>query len=51
MTLLFQSMNYVNLKFMYGNLAGLLIGSGLYIIYTYLLNEDKIEEEKLKKVY
>ena len=43
--------NYVNLKFMYGNLAGLLIGSGLYIIYTYLLNEDKIEEEKLKKIY
>ena len=43
--------NYVNLKFMYGNLAGLLIGSGLYIIYAYLLNEDKIEEEKLKKIY
>ena len=43
--------NYVNLKFMYGNLAGLLIGSGLYIIYNYLLNDDKIEEEKLKKIY
>ena len=40
--------NYINLKFMYGNLAGLLIGSGLYIIYTYLLNDDKITEEKLK---
>ena len=43
--------NYINLKIMYGTLAALLIGSGLYIIYTYLLNEDKIEEEKLKKIY
>lgn len=43
--------NYINLKFMYGNLAALLIGSGLYIIYTYLLNNDKIEEEKLIKAY
>ena len=40
--------NYINLKFMYGNLAGLLIGSGLYIIYTYLLNDNKLNEEENK---
>ncbi len=43
--------NYINLKFMYGSLASLLIGSGLYIIYIYLLNDEKIVEEKLKKSY
>tara|TARA_B100000424_G_scaffold169719_1_gene130670 strand:+ start:3593 stop:4030 length:438 start_codon:yes stop_codon:yes gene_type:complete len=43
--------NYINLKFMYGSLASLLIGSGLYIIYIYLLNDEKIIEEKLKKSY
>jgi hypothetical protein len=36
---------------MYGSLASLLIGSGLYIIYIYLLNDEKIVEEKLKKSY
>ena len=40
--------NYINLKFMYGNLAGLLIGSGVYIIYTYLLNDNKLNEEENK---
>jgi uncharacterized membrane protein YfcA len=38
--------NYINLKFMYGNLAGLLIGSGFYIIYNYLLNDNKLKEEE-----
>ena len=40
--------NYINLKFMYGSLAGLLIGSGIYIIYTYLLNDNKLNEEENK---
>lgn len=40
--------HYINLKFMYGNLAGLLIGSGVYIIYTYLLNDNKLNEEENK---
>ncbi len=42
--------NYINLKFMYGNLAGLLIGSGLYIIYTYLLNDNELIKEESKVI-
>ena len=38
--------NYINLKFMYGNLAGLLIGSGFYIIYNYLLNDNNLKEQE-----
>ena len=40
--------NFINLKFMYGSLAGLLIGSGLYIIYTYLLDDNKLNREEIK---
>ena len=35
---------------MYGNLAGLLIGSGLYIIYTYILNDNKLIKEESKVI-
>ena len=38
--------NYVNLKAMYGALSFLLIGSGLYIIRTYLMDDKKILEEE-----
>ena len=38
--------NYINLKLMYGNLAGLLIGSGFYIIYNYLLNDNNLKEQE-----
>tara|TARA_A100001015_G_C14700681_1_gene598144 strand:- start:446 stop:733 length:288 start_codon:yes stop_codon:yes gene_type:complete len=38
--------NFVNLKAMYGALSFLLIGSGLYIIRTYLMDDKKILEEE-----
>jgi len=36
--------NFVNLKAMYSVLAFLLIGSGLYIVHTYIMNDAKILE-------
>jgi len=38
--------NYINLKFMYCILAGLLISSGFYIIYNYLLNDNNLKEQE-----
>ena len=38
--------NFVNLKAMYSVLAFLLIGSGLYIVRTYIMNDAKILEER-----
>ena len=38
--------NFVNLKAMYSVLAFLLIGSGLYIVRTYIMNDAKISEER-----
>lgn len=38
--------DFVNLKSMYTILAFLLIGSGLYIVRTYLINDKKILEEE-----
>lgn len=38
--------NFVNLKAMYSVLAFLLIGSGLYIVRTYIINDAKILEER-----
>lgn len=38
--------DFVNLKSMYATLAFLLIGSGLYIVRTYLIDDKKILEEE-----
>ena len=38
--------NYINLKMMYTSLAMILIGSGVYIFKTYVLQDKKIIEEE-----
>ena len=38
--------DFVNLKSMYATLAFILIGSGLYIVRTYLIDDKKILEEE-----
>ena len=38
--------NYINLKMIYSTLAMILIGSGVYIFKTYVLQDKKIIEEE-----